>query len=161
MGNKATITGIGKKTAPRWSLRRGAMLMDSIIGLLVLGFIAHPVWVEDYNDYGERTTRMEWELPMFQLLSYIDNFEGLIDQSWAGMDRAFGYTGPKMSELALPLMRETVQNGVVIMTAGLVDRQGHFSGNFNTAPRSYERASKAQAVAFYETARAGMAQYGR
>lgn len=157
VNNTAKLNTISGTTRGNF-FRKGAMLFDSIIALVVLGFLIRPELVQEYNEEGVLTTTIELTFPMTDFLAYIDNFGTLIDRTWAGMDADFNYTGPKMSELALPLMRATAQNGISMMTAGFVDRDGTLNTDLNDWTGTYEDATKAQAVAFYETARAGMAQ---
>ena len=136
--------------------RSGYMIMEALMALLVLGFIVHPVCVEHDDEWGDRTTKVEWELPMAQLLAQVTNFEGLIDRSWAGLDRQFGYHGPSMGARAGALMTESLKNGVVLMTGGFVDQQGRFTGDFSNNAGNFEDAAKGMCTAYYNAAREGM-----
>lgn len=133
----------------------GFMVMELIIALLVLSLIIHPVFVEEENELGQRTTRIQWELPMAQLLAQVGNFEGLIDKSWAGMDRQFGYTGGTRVNTG-QFMRDSLQNGIVLMTAGFVDKDGRFTGDMNNNTANFEEASRGMVTAFYDAAMDGM-----
>ncbi len=96
---------------------------------------------------------------MEKVLNYVDDLGGIIDRTWAGMDRDFGYTGPKMSSMAMPLVRESLHSGLSVLAGGLVDRNGLIADNLDTVISNYEESTYAQSTAFYETALAGMQAY--
>lgn len=137
------------------STKSGFMLMELLIAIVVLSLIIHPVFVEQVDEMGQRTTKVEWELPMAKLLAQVGNFEGLIDKSWAGLDRQFGYTGGTRVNTG-KFMRESLQNGLVVMTAGFVDRNGRFTGDINNNMSNFEEGSKGMVTAFYDAAMEGM-----
>ena len=134
----------------------GFMIMELIMALLVLSFVIRPVLVEKEDDSGGRTTKLEWELPMAQLLAQVGDFQHLIDRSWAGLDREFGYNGPSMGERAGRLMTASLKNGVGLITAGFVDTNGRFTGDFSNNAARFEESAKGMSVAFYDAAREGM-----
>jgi hypothetical protein len=136
--------------------RSGYMIMEALMALAVLGFIVRPAFVERENESGGRTTKLEWELPISQFLGQLGNLRGLIDQSWAGLDRQFGYRGSPMGERAGTLMTESLQNAMALMTAGFVDRQGRFTGDFSNNAGNFEDAAKGMCTAYYNAAREGM-----
>jgi len=137
--------------------RSGFIAFEIIMALIVLGFIVRPVMVDSCNEWGDRTTKIEWELPMAQLLDYIGNLEGLIADSWRGIDADFGHSNGTRSPVAL--MKSAAQNGIVIMTAGFVDTKGNFTGDFNNNIENYQYATEGLATAFYDSAMEGMAAY--
>jgi len=130
------------------------MIVELIMTLLLLSFIIKPVLVESEDASGRKTTKVQWELPMSQLLAQVGDFQHLIDRSWAGLDSHFGYAGPSMGDRAGRLMQGTLQNGVVLMTAGYVDADGRFTADGNAG--RFEDAAKGMSVAFYDAAREGM-----
>lgn len=130
-------------------------MVELIVALIVLSFIFRPVLVENQDDEGRRYTTVEWELPMAKLLDQVGDLEKVIDKTWAGMDRKFGYTGGtkvKMGEF----IRQSLQNGVVLMTAGFVDKNGRWTGNFSNNMENFEEASKGMVTAYYDAAAQGM-----
>jgi len=130
------------------------MIVEMVMTLLLLSFVFKPALVENEDISGGRTTRAEWELPMAQLAAQIGDLQHLIDRSWSGLDAHFGYTGPGMGERAGRLMQSSLQNGVVLMTAGYVDANGRFVADGNAS--RFEDAAKGMSVAFYDAAREGM-----
>ena len=125
------------------------------MALLVLSLIIHPVFVEEENELGQRTTKVEWELPMAKLLAQVGDFESIIDRSWAGLDRQFNYTGGTKVSTG-KFMRESLQNGVVMMTAGFVNKEGRFTGDLNNNVANFQDASQGMVTAFYDAAIEGM-----
>jgi hypothetical protein len=145
--------------------KKGFLIAEILMAIIVLSFIIHPVFVESYNNRGEKITRLQWELPMAKMLSQITDLEGLIKASWAGLDRQFGYKGGMPANTG-KLMRETLQNGIVLMTAGFVDKNGRIStgitgdideGDISTNVANFDAAAKGFISAFYDAAREGMA----
>lgn len=136
----------------------GYMIMEIIMALVVLGFIIHPTFVKHQNDRGDETTSVEWELPMAKLLAQVGDFQNLIDRSWEGMDGHFGYHGPSMGERAGRLMTASLQNGVVLMTAGFVDQQGGVTADFSNNAQNFQNAAEGMCTAYYDAAREGMAR---
>lgn len=132
----------------------GYMLMEIIMALVVLSFIIRPVFVEHQNEFGERTTTVQFELPMAKMLDQVGNLKGLIDKSWANMDRQFGYHGNSVD--IGRLMTQTLKHGVVLMTAGFVDQDGRWATDINNHPKRFENSAKGACVAFYDAARQGM-----
>ncbi len=135
--------------------KSGFMLMELLVAIFVLSLIIHPVFVEEENEMGQRTTKIQWELPMAKMLAQIGDFEGMIDKSWAGLDRKFGYTGGNQVSTG-KLMRESLQNGIVLMTAGFIDKNGRFTGDMNNNMANFEEGSKGMVTAFYDAAVEGM-----
>jgi hypothetical protein len=132
--------------------RAGFIGWELLMVILVISLIFRPVVVEQENAWGERSTTLEWEMPMAQLLAQVSSFEAIIDRSWEGMDRKFGYTkGSKVQVGAL--MRNVAQNGVTVMTAGFVDTNGRWSQNNID---NYQRAVEGTAVAFYNATMEGI-----
>jgi len=136
----------------------GFIVVEIIIALLVLGFIVHPVFVEGHDHHGRRTTIVEWEFPMNEVLAQMGDIGGLIDRSWEGLDRKFGYTGPKMGDQAVRLMSSSLQNGVVLMTAGFVNKQGRVTTRFQDNAANFEDAAKGFVLACYNAAQEGMSR---
>lgn len=146
---------VGMNKAVTMNSKSGFMIVELIIALLVLSLIIHPVFVEEENEMGQRTTKVEWELPMAKLLAQVGNFENLIDRSWAGLDRQFGYTGGTKVNTG-KFMRDSLQNGIVMMTAGFVNKDGRFTGDISSNTANFEDASKGMVTAFYDAAQEGM-----
>lgn len=128
--------------------------MEILTALIVLSFIVRPTFVQQENEFGERTTTLAFEMPMAQMLSQLGDFKGLIDRSWAHMDRQFGYRGNSVD--VVRLMGESLRHGVVLMTAGFVDTDGRWSGNGRNNADRFENSAKGICVAFYDAAREGM-----
>ncbi len=136
--------------------RRGAITIELLISLLVLSFIIRPTFVQTEDMWGERTTQVEWELPMAELVAHVGNLQSFIDQSWAGLDRQFGYKGPSMGAAAGKLMVASLKNGVPLMTAGFVDSDGRFTGDFSNNLETFQTAAEGMTTAYYVAAMEGM-----
>ena len=136
------------------NMKHGFAATDILWAIIALSFIIRPSFVERENYVGERTTSLEWELPMAQFIEYIGDFDKVIARSWKGLDSDFGYRGNAVNPGRL--MSATAKNGIVIMTAGFVDTNGRFTGNFVNNIDNYEVATQNMAVAFYDTAMEGM-----
>lgn len=136
--------------------RNGFVIFEIVMALIVLGFIIRPSLVETCDQWGERSTTVEWELPMAELLDYVSDLEGMIQDTWVNIDADFGQkSGVRSSR---KLLRAAARNSLTLATAGFVDQNGQFTGDFSNNMENYQYATEAMAVAFYDSAMEGMAR---
>ena len=127
------------------------------MALILLSFIVRPVFVEQQYADGHVEKTVAWQLPMAEMLAQIGGLEQWIDRSWAPMDARFGYTGGMRVNVG-KFMRESLQNGLVLMTAGMVNSEGRVETNFSKNIQNFDRASKGMVTAYYNAAQEGMAR---